>query len=123
VARTTSSESPTDMDEGPIVTTTSYAVAGLTCGDCIAEVMERVRTLVGVTRVTVDFVRGGSSPVTVTSGPAVGIGQVRDAVGEAGFDLTGEWTGPSGHATPRTTNVRSAERTARENTILGGRRS
>ena len=31
------------------MTTTSYGVAGLTCGACIAEVMEHVRALVGVT--------------------------------------------------------------------------
>lgn len=111
------------MDEGPIVTTINHAVAGLTCGACIAEAMERVRALVGVTRVTVDVVKGGSSSVTVISGPAVGIGQVRDAVGEAGFDLTGQWTGTSGHAAPRTINGRLAGRNVRENTILGGMRS
>lgn len=31
--------------------------------------------------------------MVVTSGSAVRIGRVREAVGEAGFDLTGEWTG------------------------------
>ncbi|WP_407343428.1 heavy-metal-associated domain-containing protein [Pengzhenrongella phosphoraccumulans] len=74
------------------MTTASYAVTGMTCGYCMAEVMERIRALVGVTGVAVDLVRDGPSPVVVTSGVAVRIANVRAAVGEAGFDLTGEWT-------------------------------
>ena len=35
--------------------TTRYAVTGLTCGYCIAEVVEHVRDLVGVTGVSVDL--------------------------------------------------------------------
>lgn len=73
------------------MTTASYAVTGLTCGYCIAEVMEHVRALAGVTGVAVDLVRDGSSPLMVTSGPAVGIGEVRESLAETGFNLTGEW--------------------------------
>lgn len=75
------------------MTTASYAVTGMTCGYCIAEVMEHIRDLAGVTGVAIDLVPDGPSPVVVTSGPAVRIASVRDAVGEAGFGLTGEWTG------------------------------
>jgi len=75
------------------MTTASYAVTGMTCGYCMAEVMEHIRALVGVTGVAVDLVQDGPSPVVVTSGAAVRIARVREAVGEAGFDLTGEWTG------------------------------
>ena len=75
------------------MTTASYAVTGMTCGYCMAEVMEHIRALVGVTGVAVDLVQDGPSPVVVTSGAVVRIARVREAVGEAGFDLTGEWTG------------------------------
>ncbi|MHB1490391.1 MAG: heavy-metal-associated domain-containing protein [Cellulomonas sp.] len=70
------------------MTTTRYDVEGLTCGDCLAQVLEHVHDVAGVTRVRVDLVTDGSSSVTVTSRPQVGIGQVRDAVGEAGFELS-----------------------------------
>ena len=75
------------------MTTASYAVTGMPCGYCMAEVMEHIRALVGVTGVAVDLVQDGPSPVVVTSGAADRIARVREAVGEAGFDLTGEWTG------------------------------
>ena len=70
------------------MTTTRYDVEGLTRGDCLAQVLEHVHDVAGVTRVRVDLVRDGSSSVTVTSRPQVGIGQVRDAVGESGFKLS-----------------------------------
>jgi len=73
------------------MTTTSYAVDGLTCGYCIAEVMEQVRELVGVTGVAVDLVKNGSSPVVVTSGPELEIDEVREVLDHAGFDLAGVW--------------------------------
>jgi len=102
------------------MTTTRYAVTGLTCGYCIAEVMEHVRARVGVTGVAVDLVKDGPSPITVTSGPEVVIGQVREALGEAGFDLTGEWTGESEKGTARVLNGPSSGRSSDANMILGG---
>ena len=77
------------------MTTASYAVTGMTCGYCMAEVMEHVRALVGVTGVAVDLVQDGPSPVVVTSGAVLRIARVREAVGEAGFDLTGELDRPT----------------------------
>lgn len=105
------------------MTTTSYEVAGLTCGACIAEVMEHVRALAGVTGVAVELVRDGPSPVVVTAGPSVGIGEVRAAVGEAGFDLTGQWTEKTAHGTRHSPDGSLPERTGTENSILGGERS
>lgn len=102
------------------MTTTSYAVTGLTCGDCIAEVLEHVRALVGVTAVAVELVRDGPSPVVVTSGPAVRIGQVREALGETGFDLTGEWTGERGSGTAPVVDSPGAGRGTAKNTNRGG---
>jgi copper chaperone CopZ len=101
------------------VATTIYAVAGLTCGDCLAEVMERVRALVGVTGVAVDLVGDGPSPVMVTSVPPVGIATVRDAVGAAGFDLTGEWRGEPARGAAHLATRRLARRRTRRNKFLG----
>ena len=100
--------------------TARYAVTGLTCGYCVAEVMEHVRDLVGVTGVGVDFVKDGPSPVMVTSGPAVVIGQIREAVGAAGLDLTGEWAGESEEGTTRVGNSPSAARGPNENATREG---
>ncbi len=105
------------------MTTTSYRVAGLTCGACIAEVMEHIRELAGVTGVAVQLVRDGPSSVVVTAGPTVGIGEVRAAVGEAGFDLTGQWTGKSGQGTRHSPDGSLPDRTGTTNSIHGGERS
>lgn len=70
------------------MTTASYAVEGLTCGYCMAEVLENVHSLAGVTEVAVDLVRGGQSRLIVTSGSRLKVGTVRAAVENAGFDLS-----------------------------------
>lgn len=105
------------------MTTTSYAVTGLTCGFCIAEVMEHVRTVAGVTGVSVDLVTDGASPVMVTSGPSVGIGQVREALGETAFALTGEWTGARGKANARAVKGQRAGRSQSRTSNRGGKSS
>ena len=71
------------------MTTTTYTVEGLTCGFCMAEVMERIHMLPGVTCVAVGLVPGGRSPLVVTSGSAMPVNEVYQAVENAGFDLTG----------------------------------
>lgn len=72
-------------------TTVTFAVRGLTCGRCIAEVMEHVQVLPGVRGVAVDLVVGGESPVTIRSRPRASLATVRSVVGEAGFDVVGLW--------------------------------
>ena len=67
--------------------TTSYAVEGLTCGSCLAEVLEHVHTVVGVSGAAVDLVVGGASLVVVTSGRPVSAEHIRAAVERAGFVL------------------------------------
>lgn len=69
------------------MSTAIYAVAGLTCGYCLAKVMESVRSLSGVTDVAMDLVRGGRSPLIVTSGTKLKVGAVREAVESAGFKI------------------------------------
>jgi len=96
------------------MTTTSYAVNGLTCGYCIAEVMEQVRELVGVTGVAVDLVKNGSSPVVVTSGPELEIDKIRDVLEHAGFDLAGVWANERDEHPEHFADQRSARRRVEE---------
>ena len=49
------------------MTTSTYAVTGMTCGHCASAVTSELKTLEGVTDVAVDLVAGGTSSVTVTS--------------------------------------------------------
>lgn len=72
---------------GYTMTTAIYAVAGLTCADCMAKVLEHVHSVSGVTHVAMDLVAGGQSPLLVRSGTKLGADAVRDAVVIAGFDL------------------------------------
>ena len=67
--------------------TAMYVVEGLTCGSCLAQVLENVRSLEGVTDVTMDLVRGGQSPLVVTSTAKLALEAVRASVESAGFDL------------------------------------
>jgi copper chaperone CopZ len=67
------------------MTTTRFAVSGMTCGACLAEVLEELHALDGVQRVRVDLVGGGLSPVQLTSEKALDASRVRAAVQRAGF--------------------------------------
>ena len=73
--------------KGSVMTTTTFAVEGLTCGSCLAAVLEQLRALGGVTGAAVDLVVGGRSPVVVTSGAVISAEQVNGAVERAGFVL------------------------------------
>jgi copper chaperone len=73
-------------------TTTTYGVAGMTCGHCVSAVTEELSKLPGVREVAVDLVTGGMSAVHVTSEPEIDDAQVRDAVDEAGYQLVGATT-------------------------------
>jgi copper chaperone len=64
----------------------SYTVQGMTCSHCVASVTEEVGQIDGVQDVKVDLPTG---KVTVTSDRAVTEDEVRAAVTEAGFQLTG----------------------------------
>ena len=68
--------------------TSMYAVEGLTCASCLAEVLESIRSLIGVTAVSMDLVPGGRSPLVVTSGATLRVEAMRVAVQSAGFHLT-----------------------------------
>jgi len=69
------------------MTTETYPVVGMTCGHCVASVDSELRSLAGVTDVTIDLVAGGTSQVTVTSVEPLARGDVVAAVDEAGYAL------------------------------------
>jgi copper chaperone CopZ len=64
----------------------TYTVTGMTCGHCVASVTEELTEIGGVTDVAVDLPTGA---VTVTSDRPLDRAQVRTAVEEAGYQLTG----------------------------------
>lgn len=71
------------------MSTTTYTVTGMTCGHCVGSVTEEVGKLAGVEKVDVELVAGGESRVTVTSSGELALEDVRAAVDEAGYELTG----------------------------------
>ncbi len=64
----------------------TYTVTGMTCGHCAASVTEEITEIDGVTDVAVDLPTGA---VTVVSNQPLDRAQVRTAVEEAGYQLTG----------------------------------
>ena len=67
--------------------TQTYTVAGLTCGACIGEVMERVRELPGVCGVSIDFRRGYLAPLLVESRSGISLERLRETLEPAGFQV------------------------------------
>jgi len=68
------------------MSTSTYTVAGMTCGHCVSSVTEEVSAVPGVTGVDVDLATGA---VTVTSDAPLDDAAVRAAVEEAGYEVTG----------------------------------
>ncbi|RSN70397.1 MULTISPECIES: heavy-metal-associated domain-containing protein [Actinomadura] len=66
------------------MSTSTYTVAGMTCGHCVSAVTEEVGQVAGVTNVDVDLKAG---TVTVTSEAPVDVELIRAAVDEAGYEL------------------------------------
>jgi copper chaperone len=66
--------------------TTTYQVAGMTCGHCEAAVTSEISRLPGVQQVRVDLATG---EVAVTSDAPLPTDAVRGAVDEAGYALAG----------------------------------
>ena len=68
------------------VLTTEYHVSGMTCSHCENAVKEEVSALDTVVGVQVDVPTGH---VTVTSTTSLDDTRVREAIDEAGYELTG----------------------------------
>ena len=66
------------------MSTSTYAVSGMTCAHCVASVTEEISALPGVSAVEVHL---DSGRVTVVSETPLAEGKVRDAVEEAGYQL------------------------------------
>ena len=66
------------------MTTTSYAVAGMSCQHCVDAVTAEVGRIAGVEQVQVDLPGGA---VTVISSVELDEADVRAAVDEAGYEL------------------------------------
>ena len=66
------------------MTTTTYAVTGLTCEHCVRAVTAELTGLAGVSEVAVELVLDGQSLVTVTSGQPLPAQDVTAALDEAG---------------------------------------
>jgi copper chaperone len=67
------------------MSTATYTVTGMTCGHCVRSVKEEVSQVAGVTAVDVDLASGR---VTVTGDSRIDNTMVREAVKEAGYEVT-----------------------------------
>jgi copper chaperone len=70
-----------------IMSTSTYAVSGMTCGHCVSAVTDEILALRGVTDVQVDLVAGGNSEIRVVSDTQLDPSAVAEAVDEAGYQL------------------------------------
>lgn len=68
------------------MSSTTYTVAGMTCGHCVSAVTEEVNKIPGVVDVQVDLASGA---VVVASESPVQEAAVKAAVEEAGYELVG----------------------------------
>jgi copper chaperone CopZ len=68
------------------MTTTMYAIKGMTCGHCVSSVNTELSALPGVSDVQVDLTAGTA---TVVSDQPLDQQAVRSAVDEAGYELVG----------------------------------
>jgi copper ion binding protein len=66
------------------MTTSTYAVTGMTCEHCVRAVTEEVRRIEGVADVTVDLPTGA---LTISSSEPIEHAAVAEAVAEAGYQL------------------------------------
>lgn len=70
--------------KGTDMSTQTYSVTGMTCGHCEQAVASELKTLDGVTDVSVELVAGGTSTVTVTSAEPLDDARVAGALDDAG---------------------------------------
>jgi copper chaperone len=66
--------------------TSTYAVTGMTCEHCVSAVTAELTALPGVHEVSVELPTG---TVTVTSDGPLPLDEVRTAIDEAGYELSG----------------------------------
>lgn len=69
------------------MSSTTYAVSGMTCEHCVHAVRTELTELAGVQDVRIELVPGGQSSVTVDSAQPLSRDEVAAAVDEAGYEL------------------------------------
>ena len=72
-----------------MTTLTTLSVTGMTCEHCVSAVTRELGAVEGVKRVTVALRNGGTSSVSVHSAAPLAEAALREAVDEAGYDVTG----------------------------------
>lgn len=72
-----------------MITITTLDVTGMTCGHCVSAVTNELEAVDGVNRVSVELDNGGTSHVTVISTDPLAEDLLREAIDEAGYDVTG----------------------------------
>ncbi|MFD5864921.1 heavy-metal-associated domain-containing protein [Agromyces sp. NPDC127015] len=78
------STAPAELDG---LASAHYAVAGMTCGNCVRHVSAELAAIEGVEAVEVELVAGGVSTVTVRSSSPLADAAVAAAVEEAGYEV------------------------------------
>lgn len=68
--------------------TVELSVVGLTCGHCVASLTEELSAVPGVVNVDVILRSGETSTATVVTNIELDDNALRDAVEEAGYELT-----------------------------------
>jgi len=66
------------------MTTSTYAVDGMTCGHCVSAVTSELAGLGGVNQVSVELVAGRTSTVTIRNAAPLSEEKVAAALDEAG---------------------------------------
>lgn len=69
------------------MSSSTYAVQGMTCAHCVSAVIEEVTKIDGVTEVHVDLHPGELSQVHVTSSAQISDQDLESAIQEAGYTL------------------------------------
>jgi copper chaperone CopZ len=82
------------------MTTTTYAVKGMSCGHCVNAVTGELSDLGGVSAVTVDLVPGGNSSVTIASEAPLSPDAVNAALDAAGGYQIGRLPAPPASPNP-----------------------
>ena len=72
-----------------MTTVTKLSVTGMTCGHCVSAVTNELRDVQDVQDVSVELHAGDESLVRVISALPLAEAPLRDAIDEAGYDVTG----------------------------------
>jgi copper chaperone len=66
---------------------TTLNISGMTCGHCVASVLEELKAIDGIDGVDVRLNKGGISPAVVTSSGSIDPARIGEAIAEAGYSV------------------------------------